>query len=116
MKFHLKRVAGNAKLTYVELYTLLVPLWALLSSRALYSVTSHDLMTLISVQFLLGESLVSTVVPHITCLPHNTLSRWQYVDQLRQHFWNRWRNGYSSTLNPQTKWANKNFLKVKLCF
>lgn len=115
VKTHLKRVIGNASLTYEELYTLLVQLEAMLNSRPLIPLSNHpdDLAILTPAHFLIGDSLLSNCQPDIKHIKYNRLSRFQYLEQLRQHFWSRWAKEYLSTLQQRPKWY-KSFANVKL--
>lgn len=85
-KYHLKRVAGNAILTFEEFYTLLTQVEAILNSRPLTPLSSdpNDL-TLIPAHFLVGRPLTSPN-PTLTKLPEFRLSRWQLIQNLQQHF------------------------------
>ncbi|XP_060823985.1 uncharacterized protein LOC132911380 [Bombus pascuorum] len=38
-------------------------------------------------------------------IPSNRLSRWQHLQQLKQHFWNRWHKEYLNELSNRTKWS-----------
>ncbi|XP_036146036.1 uncharacterized protein LOC118646691 [Monomorium pharaonis] len=99
-KHHLKRVAGNAILTYEELYTLLVQIEAILNSRPLTPMSSdpNDLAPLTPAHFLVGRSLTSPADPTLTDVPESRLSRWQLIQSLQQHFWKRWSKEYISEL------------------
>ncbi|XP_018358515.1 PREDICTED: uncharacterized protein LOC108758199 [Trachymyrmex cornetzi] len=92
MKHHLKRVAGNAVLTFDEFYTLLVQIEALLNSRPLtpMSLDPNDLIPLTPAHFLIGRTFTSVVDPALTHLPDSRLHRWQLIQKLQQHFWQRW--------------------------
>ncbi|XP_045534866.1 uncharacterized protein LOC123721177 isoform X2 [Papilio machaon] len=108
VKFHLKRILGNCNLTYEELNTVLVQIEAVLNSRPLtpLSADPSDLLPLTPGHFLIGRPL--TALPtdcyerHVT----GTLSRYQHLEQLRQHFWRRWSKEYISELQLRTKWRS----------
>ncbi|KYN13710.1 hypothetical protein ALC57_14112 [Trachymyrmex cornetzi] len=38
------------------------------------------------------------------CLPANRLSRWQRVEQLKQHLWRRWMKEYLHSCQSRVKW------------
>lgn len=115
VKTHLKRIVGNASLTYEKLYTLLVQVEAVLNSRPLHplSCDPFDYTPLTPSHFLIGRSMMS--VPDLSLLdvPTNRLSHFQQVQKLLQHFWNRWSLVYISELQQRTKWLQtQDALKV----
>ncbi|XP_077262511.1 uncharacterized protein LOC143897575 [Temnothorax americanus] len=67
-KYHLRRVAGNAILTFEELYTLLAQVEALLNSRPLTPMSSdpNDLIPLTPAYFLIGRTLTAPPDPTLT--------------------------------------------------
>jgi hypothetical protein len=64
----------------------------------------NDLLVLTPGHFLVGEPLMAPVEPNLSPLPKNRLSRWQYTEQIRQHFWTRWRKEYLTSLQQRSKW------------
>ncbi|XP_024226534.1 uncharacterized protein LOC112213679 [Bombus impatiens] len=38
-------------------------------------------------------------------IPSNRLSRWQHIQQFKQHFWNRWHKEYLNELTNRNKWS-----------
>lgn len=108
VKFHLKRILGNCNLTYEELNTVLVQIEAVLNSRPLtpLSADPSDLLPLTPGHFLNGRPL--TALPTDCYEQHATgrLSRYQHLEQLRQHFWRRWSKEYISELQLRTKWRS----------
>lgn len=114
-KFHLVRVLGNCKLTYEELNTTLVQIEAILNSRPLTPLSSdpEDLMPLTPAHFLVGRPLTSLPVQDIRDHSTHHLTRHQRVEQIRQHFWERWNKEYVSELQQRVKWhKNKDSLKL----
>lgn len=107
-KFHLQRVLGNCNLTYEELNTTLVQIEAILNSRPLTPISSEpdDLMPLTPGHFLIGRALVSLPVPDYQDNSKNYLTRFQRIEQLRQHFWARWSKEYVSALQQRIKWRD----------
>lgn len=103
-KFHLKRIAGNISLTYEELNTLFTQIEAFLNSRPLtpLSADPNDLSPLTPGHFLIGRPLTSLPGPQGTDMKIRT--RYQLVEQLRRHFWERWRKEYLAELQQRTKW------------
>lgn len=105
-KFHLQRVLGDCKLTYEELNTVLVQIEAILNSRPLtpFSSEPEDLRPLTPGHFLIGRPLMSLPVQDMRSFSANHITRYQRVEQLRQHFWARWSKEYVSELQVRTKW------------
>lgn len=116
VKRHVNRVAQNAKLTFGELNTFIIQVEAILNSRPITPISSdpNDLTYLAPSHLLIGDSLLSNVEPDIRHLKMNTLSRWQYVEQLRQHFWARWHKEYLHTLQQRTRWKKASAKQLQL--
>ncbi|KAK9510615.1 hypothetical protein O3M35_005360 [Rhynocoris fuscipes] len=91
MKYHLKRVVGNALLTFEEMSTYLAMIEACLNSRPLIPLSTdpNDFSTLTPGHFLIGDSLTAIIEPDLTTYKANALSRWRRIQQLSQHFWRR---------------------------
>lgn len=106
VKFHLKRVVKNALLTYEELYTILTQIEAMINSRPMYPMSSdpNDFCPLTPGHFLIGRSLLAAPDQNVSDVQENRLSRFQRVQQIAQHFWNRWSREYLSELQKKTKW------------
>ncbi|KXJ74588.1 hypothetical protein RP20_CCG013372 [Aedes albopictus] len=56
---------------------------------------------------MIGRPLLAVPEPSYHDTPSNRLSRWQYVQQLREHFWRRWSKEYLSELQVRGKWTQK---------
>ncbi|KAI8433726.1 hypothetical protein MSG28_015714 [Choristoneura fumiferana] len=108
-KFHLKRVVGNARLTYEEFSTVLTQIEAVLNSRPLSPMSSdpNDLSPLTPAHFLIGRPLTSPASNDLTTEQTTSLPRYARIEQLRQHFWQRWSKEYISELQLRTKWKTK---------
>lgn len=107
VKTHLSRVVGEQVLTYEELYTLLTKIEAVLNSRPLSPMSSdpNDMLPLTPGHFLILEPLNSSVPePDLSRLPSNRLNRWQLLNQMYGHFWDRWKKEYLHTLQQRSKW------------
>ncbi|XP_018571541.1 uncharacterized protein LOC108911166 [Anoplophora glabripennis] len=104
-KFHLKRVAGNAHLTFEEMYTLLVQVESILNSRPLSPISASpiDLTPLTPAHFLIGCPLTSLPDRELENVPTNRLVRYQRIQQTVQHFWSRWKKEYLSELHQRQK-------------
>lgn len=104
-KFHLKRIVGNASLTFEELSTLFAQIEAVLNSRPLtpLSCNPSDLSPLTPGHFLIGRPLTSLPSPPAT-EERKIRNRYQLIETLRESFWRRWHNEYLSELQRRTKW------------
>ncbi|XP_071577334.1 uncharacterized protein, partial [Temnothorax nylanderi] len=92
-KHHLRRVIGDATLTYEELSTFLAQVEG---SSSPYTGT-----------FLIGAAISAVPEPSLAEEPTGRLSRWQLLQQLRDHFWKRWSSEYLQALNSRQKWWTK---------
>ncbi|XP_043259316.1 uncharacterized protein LOC122401314 [Colletes gigas] len=54
--------------------------------------------------FLIGGSLSSIPELDVQDVHTNRLSMWQRVQQVKQHFWNRWHKEYLNELRTKSKW------------
>jgi len=84
-------------LKYQELETLLIQIEAILNSRLLTPISSDpsDLTPLTPGHFLIGSvTLTWYPEPSLEIIPTNHLLRWQHIEQMRQHFWQRWIQEY----------------------
>nr|XP_012143823.1 PREDICTED: uncharacterized protein LOC105662854 [Megachile rotundata] len=106
-KYHLIRVIGDQKLTYEELYTLLTQIEACLNSRPLSPISSdpHDCTPLTPGHFLIGTALTALPEPDFTDVRTNRLNRYQLIQQMLQHFWQRWQKEYLHHLQQRNKWT-----------
>lgn len=86
VKFHFKRIVGNALLTYEEVFTLSTQIKSIINSRPLTPLSDHpaDLQILTPAHFLIGKNLVSLPEPNLQVIPDNRLDRWQRIEQLKQ--------------------------------
>lgn len=109
-KYHLVRVLGNCHLTYEELYSTLVQIEAVLNSRPLTPISSdpEDMTPLTPGHFLIGRPLTALPDKSYEDCAYNNLTRFERIQQLREHFWIRWSKEYVSELQQRTKWRNSN--------
>lgn len=107
-KYHLKRVIGNAILTFEELCTLLVQVEATLNSRPISPLSSdpNDLQPLSPAHFLIGRPLTSLPDPDVTHIKDSRLTVFQRIQQFHQNLWKRWSLEYISELQQRTKWRS----------
>jgi len=116
MKQHLKKTVGDASLTIVEMMTLLSQIEAILNSRPLTPLSDDpkDLNALTPAHFLIGAPLTAYPEPDLQDVSLNRLTRWQYVERLRQHFLSRWSNEYLVNCQRRTKWKMKTGAKLEV--
>lgn len=110
-KTHLKRVVGDTPLTFEELTTVFTKIEAILNSRPLCPISCRDpnnLEVLSPGHFLIGQPLTALPEHTYTEVKLQRLTRFQLVQQITQHFWNRWRSEYLSTLQTRNKWTDPN--------
>ncbi|XP_011705795.1 PREDICTED: uncharacterized protein LOC105460994 [Wasmannia auropunctata] len=105
-KHHLRRVIGDSTLTFEELSTFLAQVEACLNSRPLLALSDdpEDLAALTPGHFLVGTALNAIPEPSLAAESTNRLSRWQLLQQMRDHFWHRWSREYLQALNVRSKW------------
>ncbi|XP_076549271.1 uncharacterized protein LOC143308200 [Osmia lignaria lignaria] len=106
-KHHLTRVVSTELTTFENLNTLIIEIESILNSRPLtpISADANDLLALTPGHFLIGDSLTSLREHDFTDTPTNRLSSWQHVQQMKQHFWNRWHREYLNELAQRSKWS-----------
>lgn len=104
-KHHLKRIIGDATLTFEEISTLLYQIEACLNSRPLCPTTSDpsDSSALTPGHFLIGDALLAP--PESSSQIVNINTRWQLIQKLKNDFWKRWQREYITRLQNRPKWA-----------
>lgn len=109
IKHHLRRVVGNTLLTFEEFLTLLTQIESILNSRPLcpLSTSPNDYDVLTPSHFLIGRSSTSIPDPDVSSTLVNRLTRYEHIQQMRQHFWKRWQLEYLSELQVRTKWLKQ---------
>ena len=104
-KHHLKRVVGEAKLTFEEFTTLSTQIEACLNSRPLSSLSRdpQELTALTPGYFLIGTA--PTALPETYWdVSVAGISRWKLTIQMRNHFWRRWQREVLYQALTQSKW------------
>lgn len=106
IKYHLKRIIGQANLTFEELTTTLTQIEAVLNSRPLCALSSdpEDFNPLTPGHFLIGNAPLSLPELDWSSAKVSHLSRWQYLQKLRHDFWKRWVSEYLPRLQQRSKW------------
>lgn len=114
-KTHLKKMVANANLRHDEFCTLVVQIESILNSRPLTTMSSDakDANPLTPYHFLIGSHLKPILEPSLEPLKINTLSRWQYIEKIKQGFWKRWYSEYLNKLQVRTKWAKNHEVSIK---
>ncbi|XP_028178737.1 uncharacterized protein LOC114366158 isoform X2 [Ostrinia furnacalis] len=114
-KHHIKRVMGNTHLTFEEISTLFAQVEAILNSRPLYPLSSspNDFLPLSPGHFMIGRPMTSLPAPDLHNSKETSLRRYERLEKLRQHFWNRWQKEYIGELQQRTKWKD-NITKLKI--
>ncbi|KAM0726177.1 hypothetical protein ACS0PU_008258 [Formica fusca] len=119
LKHHLRRVLGDATLTYEEMSTLLTQVESCLNSRPLQALSDdpEDLSALTPGHFLVGSALTAIPEPSMLDKPMNQLARWRLLQRMRDHFWERWSQEYLHSLVHRPKWRSKesSFTVGRLC-
>lgn len=109
-KHHLRRILGLTHLTYEEMSTCLIQIEGILNSRPLTPLSDDpsDLCPLTPAHLLIGRSLQT--VPHLPVSTSNInqLKRYERIQALKQHFWNRFSDEYVTTMQKRTKWQTSN--------
>lgn len=114
-KYHLKRVIGETRLTFEELYTVLTQVEACLNSRPISPLSNdpNDLTPLTPGHFLIGDSLLAIPQEDIRATKVNRLNRYQHLQQMLQHFWQRWSKEYLPQLQCRLKWNETSTTSIK---
>ncbi|CAG7724968.1 unnamed protein product [Allacma fusca] len=108
-KYHLKRVLGEAFLSFEEMSTVLVQIEACLNSRPIGEMSSdpNDFEVLTPGHFLAWKPLVALPDQDLEDAPINRLNRWQKLQQMVQQFWRRWVDEYLTRLQARPKWCTE---------
>ncbi|KAL6421198.1 hypothetical protein ACFW04_013751 [Cataglyphis niger] len=105
LKHHFRRVLGESTLTYEEMSTLLTQIESCMNLRPLQALSDDpdDLTALTPGHFLVGTSLNALPEPCLVDAPIGRLSRWQLLQKMRNHFWDRWLREYLHSLFQRPK-------------
>lgn len=107
-KTHFTRIAGNTLLSYEQLHTYVVEIEAILNSRPLSALSCdpNDLIPLSPAHFLIGSSMTSISQDDLRDIAVQRLNCWQTIQQMRQHFWDRWHQEYLHEMIARSKWQS----------
>lgn len=99
---------GKCSFTYEELYSLLTQIEATVNSRPLTPLSTNpfDLLPLTPAHFLIGRPLISAPDVDVRDVSTNRLSSYQRLQQLNQHFWERWSKEFISETQQRVKWKS----------
>ena len=106
MKYHLKRVMSDVKLTFEECSTVLAQVEACMKSRPLVALPcdGEGIDVLTPGHFLIGRCIESLPDPSFSYRPVSLLRRWDLCQNLIRQFWDRWRQEYLTSLRAYSKW------------
>lgn len=106
-KYHLKRVLGDAKLTFEEFTTVVAQIEACLNSRPLYPQTEdpNDDQVLTPGHLLFAYEQSSLPEPCPTEIPTRAVNRYQLLQRLHADFWRKWSQEYLTRLMHRSKWT-----------
>lgn len=106
MKHHLRRIIGDTTLTFEEMSTFLAQVEACLNSRPLQALSDDpdDISALTPGHLLIGAPLLAVPEPSLRDKADSSLSRWQHLQKMRDHFWERWSREYLHSLAARPKW------------
>ena len=106
MKYHLKRVTANVKLTYEECSTVIAQIEACLNSRPLVALSCNDdgIEALTPGHFLIGRPIEALPDPSFSYRNVSLLRRWHLCQNLVRQFWQRWSQEYLASLRKYAKW------------
>lgn len=108
-KYHLRRIAGDHRLTPLELANVLSRIEGMLNSRPLmplYSHSSEAIEVLTPGHFLIGKPM--NAIPKGEREIHKNpslLKGYEFCEYLVREFWERWSREYLQTLQQRGKWT-----------
>ena len=110
-KRHLRKIIGEASLTYEELSTLTTQVEACLNSRPLFVPSSDGKYAppITPAHYLIGTALTAPPEPYNEAEGRlNPVNRWVLITKMRNQFWSRWWQDYLHTLQQRSKWRKSN--------
>lgn len=109
VKYHLRRIVGNHKLSAEEFSTLLCQVEACLNSRPIAGFSSNpdDLSYLTAGHFLIGAPLLALPEPSVLDFKENRLTHWKLIRSFIERFWKVWSRDYLHSLQKRYKWRHE---------
>lgn len=106
VKYHLKRVMKDTKLTARRFDHVLKQIECCLNSRPLWAVTptEDDIEVITPSHFFNFEPINTLPRPDLEHIPMNRLDQYQYLYRLYTEFWRCWSKEYLTELQPRRKW------------
>lgn len=94
----------------------MIQIESILNSRPLTALTSdpNDVEVLTPAHFLIGRSFSTIPEPNLIDVPDTRLNKYQHMQKMIQHFWNKWAKEYIHELQQRNKWKkpSNNLLKL----
>lgn len=105
VKLHLKRILAEHNLSYEQFSTVLAQIEAILNSRPLIPVSDDpsDVRAITPAHFLIGREFQAIPEPSYEEIPAGRLSKWQFLQDLKQKFWKLWMTHYLHELQQRQK-------------
>lgn len=115
VKYHLKRVMKNTKLTSRRFDHVLKQIECCLNSRPLWAISPNadDFEVITPSHFFNFKPINSLPRPDLSQIPMNRLDQYQYLYRLYTEFWKGWAKEYLDQLQPRPKW-NKEEPNVRI--
>lgn len=106
MKFHLKRVLKNTKLTARKFDHVLKQIEACLNSRPLWAITEEndDVDVITPSHFFNFQAINMLPKPDLKHININRMDQYQYLQQIHNDFWKTWSKEYIYQLQSRAKW------------
>ncbi|XP_058456427.1 uncharacterized protein LOC131433839 [Malaya genurostris] len=105
VKRHLMRILAEHNLSFEQFSTVLTQIEAILNSRPLTPTSDdpNDVRAITPAHFLIGREFQAIPEPSYQQIHPGRLSKWQFVQDLKQKFWNLWMTHYLHELQQRQK-------------
>ena len=116
VKGHLKKQLHNARLNYDEMMTVLLEIELIVNNRPITYVYPNELQECLTPNHLLFSRRLESrsLTNHESPLTVANLGNSPHINQLLEHFWNRWRQEYLTELRVQHKNGSKKGQSISL--